>query len=214
MLDKQLIEQIVLEVLDRNGFRSGDGKPSLLVVSATDSEDDVHEMLNEHWHTICFQPTEEIPAGVKDAVFVEVGQDLLVKGAIGLTDTEESALFSKLMLAEVDVRFVLSQELEWMLTGSKEHVSPYARMLYEHYEKLQSFGVSFTNETSTIKPEVHSTQTNGGKHGPYFDEKLLTQTMLEKWNEHEIHISDQTIVTPLARDTARERNIEIITIES
>lgn len=92
--DSKLIEKIVRNVimqLDIKPQMPGEvSKPSLFVHNA---DERTISRLEENWKVIC-EPITEIP----NVIFLEVSQNILAKGALGLTDDPDSQLLSELLL--------------------------------------------------------------------------------------------------------------------
>ncbi|WP_028783832.1 hypothetical protein [Thalassobacillus devorans] len=212
MIDRQMVEEIVVEVLKRHMGEVEGGKPKLSVISAAAVDEQTIKVLERHWKPVVMDPSDnDVQENADQAVFLQVDQDLLVKSATGITDTDESRLFAELMLQGSDIHFVLHDKLRWIASNSEKAPNINARykeMLIGYYEKLLDYGVSFTEVDQLGQGKIEN------RDDWIFKEKLLTQTILEKWQDRVIHVSTHTIVTPLARDTARERNIKIIEYEA
>lgn len=212
MIDYQQIEKIVNEVIKRIEQLKNREKPKLLVISPH-SESNQIEDLSEYWEVERLTPSMEIPKGFQHAVFLDVNQDLFVKGALGLTDTPESLLFSELMLKEFQVDFVPTESLNWIIeSAEKERVNKnYKKHLLQYEKQLQDLGVRFKPITSILPLETEiSPHSNLMGH---FDEKVLTKQTIETWKEECIYIKPCTIITPLARDVAKEMGISIYIID-
>ncbi|MEK3935410.1 hypothetical protein MKY41_08810 [Sporosarcina sp. FSL W7-1349] len=191
MIDPKLIEEIVGNVIKQLGVTPSisevSAKPLLLVHNA---ERETISRLEEKWEII-----SEPVAKVQDAVMLEVSQNVLVKGALGLTDDPDSELLSELLLQGKQVTLIPMAKLEW-LVSSDGGQSPYHRHLLTYKEKLESFGVRFTTLEAFIR--------DGEKVEPPSLDKLLTEQGVRDCADDTIRIGKATIVTPLARDTARE----------
>lgn len=146
MIDPKLIEEIVGNVIKQLGVTPSisevSAKPLLLVHNA---ERETISRLEEKWEII-----SEPVAKVQDAVMLEVSQNVLVKGALGLTDDPDSELLSELLLQGKQVTLIPMAKLEW-LVSSDGGQSPYHRHLLTYKEKLESFGVRFTTLEAFIR---------------------------------------------------------------
>ncbi|ASN04346.1 hypothetical protein [Virgibacillus necropolis] len=216
MIDKKVIEEIVVNILKKEGITSKGAKPTLLVICSEDPEENTLEILRQHWRITILDPAnDEVPFGTNQAVFLDVNQDLLVKGALGIADTKESLFFSKLVMQESKIQFVPSAALNWLLHSSDGYPSnsSYKDLLSNYCEILRGFGVSFLS-IEEIVPEEVPTTFYAQKNIPNYEGKLLTQDVVKTWQKKEIYITKKTIVTPLARDVARELKIEIHKSES
>jgi hypothetical protein len=207
MTHQQLVEEIVMEVLRRMELLHKKEKQQLLVIhKGLEQNKEQIEELKKNWHVIEMPPNCcEIPTTIRRAVFLEVNQDLLVKGALGVIDTPESQLFSQLMLQGIHVVFVPNDSLSWILNpeGNTKGNKNYIKQLLHYKTQLQGFGVHFYPLKSIIpEEEMGVTSTR-------FHEKLLTKEIIEKWKEDCIYVNPHTIITPLALDIAKEKGIKI-----
>lgn len=205
--DREFIEKIVKEVV------AEETKPPLLAIhSSTERTMKQVKALRRHWKVIGLSyEDQDIPEGIERAVFLDVDQDLLVKAAVGITDTQGGQLFSKLMVHNVQVYFILSPDLKRILSRDEtlfKH-KKYIEHL-RHYEKqLQDFGVHFSSLESLLSNEIDPNRYSPSNRSIVFSEKLLTQKIVETWKADRIMVHSDTLITPLARDTAKERGIAI-----
>ncbi|PWA13055.1 hypothetical protein DCC39_02680 [Pueribacillus theae] len=213
MIERTVIEEIVLEVLknlDRDVFR----KPDLFVINASAEE---KKQLEKHWNVHSISSTcHDVPNDVQEVAFFNVTQDLIVKGALGITDTPESKMLSHLMMKGLRISLIPSIELEWILkSNEKKATNPnYVNHLLNYKNMLKSFGVYLQSLEELVPRKAHSKEsTNLIKDQITFHEKLLTQRHVENSEETKIMIHKSTIVTPLARDTARKLGKSIYVIE-
>ncbi|MEH7380217.1 hypothetical protein V7138_07030 [Bacillus sp. JJ1533] len=215
MIQQHEVEKIVREVLRLIEFEKQHKKPKLLVLHQ-ESEKSLQqiERLKRYWdiEQIPFS-CHEIPSGFHHAVFLEVGQDLLVKAALGLADTPESILFSKLMYQEYRVDFIPDDNLSWMIESEENCISDnmYLRKLVQYKLQLHDYGVHIYPLSAMIPIEniSNSTQQDTIRNRHTSNEKLLTKEIVEKWEMKSILVHPKTIITPLARDIAKEKGISI-----
>ncbi|KHE68889.1 hypothetical protein [Halobacillus sp. BBL2006] len=205
MYDKQLIEKIVAEVLKEKNVFQNKNKPVLHVVQANKSKDNAIINLETNWllEWVDLDHLDESET-ISQAVFPQVDQDLFVKSAMGITDTPESHWFAKLMSSGVAIHFILDRSMEWIHTQPEKIPAPYLGKMRNYEKELRSYHVSILKEDEVLTPPNNK---NGSPF--YFDGKLLTQDEITRWPYSDIHISQKTIITPLARDTARDANITI-----
>lgn len=205
MMDYATIEAIVREIL-RKWEPESANRPDLLVLNA--SADGRLDQLEKHWNLIKLPLTPTpIPENVRDAVFLDATQDLLVKGALGIADTPESQMLSTLLLRGLRITLIPSAELEWMLDVSADKAAnpAYAHHLGSYKKTLEGFGVR-------IAP-LAALAASASRERITFRGKLLTQRDIEQIKEEKIWIRKTTIVTPLARDAAREKGKSICVID-
>lgn len=219
MITSQIVEEIVTEVLRRMELLYLIEKPHLLVINQSSEQNKTQiKELKRDWHVVEMnQHSSEIPPGVQRAVFLEVNQDLLVKGALGITDTPESLLFSKLMYLDYQVDFVPNNSLSWSLNlDEKKQVNrKYISQLFHYQAQLREFGVRLCPLKFILPVEENGISISSQiKASSDYSEKLLTKDQVEKWENDSICIHPNTIITPLAQDVARERGITIYTNES
>lgn len=210
MYDKQLIEEIVAEILKKKKVLREKNKPVLHVIHAGGHKDELIEKLESSWDLEWVDPTSiDGSESISQAIFPHVDQDLFVKSALGITDTPKSDSFAKLVRNGVAIHFMLDRSMEWIHTQPEKVPAPYLSKMREYEKELRSYHVSI------LKPYEVPPPPNKKSDSPfYFNGKLLNQEEINKWPYSDIHISQKTIITPLARDTARDDNISITIEES
>src|SRR5699024_10419960 len=144
------------------------------------------------------EPDGKIPGNVHHSIFLGIDQNMLIKGATGIADTPESRLFSRLMLSNTQVYFVLHQSL--LEAMNQENNSNYVNQLRRYKLHLQRVGVNFSSIADVLPVSEKWMQAD-------FAGKVLMKDHLEAWESDSIRIPSSTIVTPLAYDTAREKGI-------
>ncbi|WP_240376774.1 hypothetical protein [Bacillus piscicola] len=216
-MDRRLIEDIVTQVLEKMEKREKPKKPPLLAIHPASADMEAQlAFLNRYWNVTLVNPADYAAhsALVERAVFLEVDQDLLVKGALGLADSPQSVLFAELMTAGCSVHMVLSKALQWMenaVVGYQHNA--YRLHLLQYKKQLEEFGVQFTT-IETLRPANNMQPSAHSEHANRYPDKLLTHQKVETWTGKQIIVSADTIITPLARDTAREMGITISILES
>jgi hypothetical protein len=213
MIDRQLIEQIVEEVVKSlAGAKSAPNtamKHNLLAVGDLDKIDPaILQALENDWNVLPNDFTEEAQLHtVMKVVFLDASQDLLVKGALGICDTPETELLSACIIDYVPVTLIPKTNLYKILSGERKTNGEYFSSLMEYKEKLLKFGV----EISSLE--------DFASHKPYNAAqpelmKLITQRDVQECKTNDIFADKQTIITPLARDTARELGKSIIVMDT
>nr|WP_263326429.1 hypothetical protein [Neobacillus sp. Marseille-Q6967] len=206
MINKELIEEIVKEIL-----RKIDSPiKNKLLVNHRGMEKDLEsiEWLKRYWHVVeLTNANEHIPPSSQNAVFLEVDQDLFVKAALGITDTKESLLFSKILLHGMQIDFILIDSLWRALNETNSHTNKrYLKMLLGYQNQLSNFGVRFFPSCHYIVPDQKSPNMIGAE----YQEKLLTKAVIDGWKKDSITVKSNTIITPMAREAAKERKITIL----
>ncbi|WP_027415019.1 hypothetical protein [Aneurinibacillus terranovensis] len=222
MINREIVEEIVIEVLKKMGVSfvksEVENKPNLLVINAV--EDFKHDELEKYWNVIRMSSaSEDFPTNVRDIIFLDVSQDLLVKGALGITDTPDSKMLANVMRRGLNVNLIPSSELEWILKTDEKNVpnKEYINHLLKYKEVLERFGVrihSLANLSSAIfRMEDEIIGSCVGEQVT-FHGKLLTQREVESMKEKQIIVRKSTIVTPLARDALRKLGKNICVLDS
>ncbi|MCM3707527.1 MULTISPECIES: hypothetical protein [Cytobacillus] len=203
MIDRQLIEQIVEEVVKSlTGAKPAPNtamKHTILTVGDLDRIDPaILQALEKDWNVLPYDVTEEVQLHtVMKVVFLDASQDLLVKGALGICDTPETELLSACIIDYVPVTLIPKPNLYNILSGEKKTNGDYFSSLMEYKEKLLKFGVEISSLVEFASPKPIKAAQPELK-------KLITQRDVQECNTNEILADKQTIITPLARDTARE----------
>lgn len=214
MNNHALIEQIVVEVLkrlDKSDKQHLHVKPKLLIVKESAEIDPIQiKKLETSWTLVYGDDQKEnLPKDIQGILFAEAKQDLLVKGALGMTDTLESYLLAEALLEGISVSLIPSVTLGNVLLSSNQKKpvnNKYAAHLIAYKNTLESFGVK-------IQSFERFLQSGLNRHSLSFTERVLTQRHVKLVEEEKITVSPKTIITPLARDTARELGKEICVID-
>jgi hypothetical protein len=201
---QQLLEQIILEVLGQLT-----AKPKLLLVyEGTKRPEKIEYLiskLQDHWQIEVFSTTDdrlEVQSDFQHLAFLDTSQDLLVRGALGLTDTPATRLLAQALQQGLPVLMEPSKEIQWLLqkrdqTPIQEPANRYRTHLLEYKNKLVEFGAWFG-----LIDFLHPSQLR-------YDRRLLTEKDIQNMDSSEIRVSSNTIITHLARDMAREKGIQI-----
>ncbi|MGF9889551.1 hypothetical protein ABEX78_12985 [Priestia megaterium] len=214
MNNHALIEQIVVEVLkrlDKSDKQPLNVKPKLLIVKESAAIDQIQiKKLETSWTLVYSDDQKEnLPKDIQGILFAEAKQDLLVKGALGITDTLESYLLAEALLEGISVSLIPSVTLGNVLLSSNQKRpvnNKYAAHLIAYKNTLESFGVK-------IQSFERFLQSGLNRYSLSFTERVLTQRHVKLVEEEKITVSPKTIITPLARDTARELGKEICVID-
>ncbi|MFY2158242.1 hypothetical protein ACOSZF_21830 [Cytobacillus firmus] len=213
MIDRQLIEQIVEEVVKNLlGAKSAPNstiKHNILAVGDLGKVDsNILKVLEENWNVLPYDFSEEAQLHtVMKVIFLDASQDLFVKGALGICDTPESELLSACIVDYVPVTLFPKKNLYKILNGEKKTNGEYFSTLMEYKEKLLKFGVEINSLGDFDAPKPINT-------GKLDSMKLITQRDIQNCKMNEIFADKQTIITPLARDTARELGKSIVVMDT
>ncbi|MCS0790278.1 hypothetical protein [Cytobacillus pseudoceanisediminis] len=213
MIDRHLIEQIVEEVVKNlfgaKSVPNSKAKHNILAVGDLGKVDsNILEVLEENWNVLPYDFSEEAELHtVMKVIFLDASQDLFVKGALGICDTPESELLSACIIDYVPVTLIPKTKLYKILNGEKKTNGEYYSSLMEYKEKLLKFGVEINSLEDFAAPKPISADQPVSK-------KLITQRDVQECKMNEILADKQTIITPLARDTARELGKSIIVMDT
>jgi hypothetical protein len=203
-VNQNLLEKIILEVVGRLA-----AKPKLLLVydgiQNTESIEPLISKLQDYWLVELFSTTDNIVQEHSEFLhlaFLNTNQDLLARGALGLTDTPTSKLLAQALQNGWPVLFEPSKDIQWLLQKQDhqpipEQTNPYRTHLLQYKNKLVEFGAWFGLITSWRPSQIR------------YGCKLLTEKDIQKMDSSEILVSSSTIITHLARDTARQKGIQI-----
>lgn len=213
MIDRHMIEQIVEEVvknlLGATSAPNPKMKHNMLAVGDLNRIDPaLLEVLEANWNILPYDSSENPQLHtVMKVIFLDASQDLFVKGALGICDTPESELLSACIIDYVPVTLIPKTNLYKILNGEKETNGEYFSSLMEYKEKLLKFGVEINSLEDFAAPKpINSDQPDA--------KKLITQRDVQECKMNEIFADKQTIITPLARDTARELGKSIIVMDT
>jgi hypothetical protein len=226
MIDRSMIETIVLEViraLENDGETDASpAKPKLLIAGdASWIFENTLEKLKQNWDlNFAREPKIEECESIEHIIFFRASQDLIAKGALGIADTPESILLAHCLLTGKNATIVPEPTLEEHLLAKKgkSSGSKYIQKLLYYVEELNSFGVKvesiddFANRGKGSQkaepfPKVKPASVIAGK------KKLLTQRDVQDTKTDQIFVCKNTIITPSARDAARELGKSIIVAE-
>jgi hypothetical protein len=209
MIDRELIEIVVAEVLTKlTSFdRQSLHKPNLLVVGDYSGVDPIYQQkIISKWNIVNYHSLEDMKVHFpKKVLFLEANQDLFVKGALGIGDTSESELLARCILENIPVTLIPLDYLHSVLVNNDQQPkSEYILQLKSYQDRLVKFGVSVESIDSFLNEHIpFSKELPSGKRN------LLTQRDVQAHTGKRLDIVQGTIVTPLARDAARERGITI-----
>lgn len=193
------------------GENSPPPRPSLLFVYPSHMTEEEAERqtteLQGEWQvqTAAAHAVHTLGEEVHHVLFWEVQQDLLVRGALGLTDTRTSHLLAQALLQAVPVTLSLSPSLRWVVGNGPW--SPYQLYIRQQKEQLERFGVSVL-----AAPGLVELLTAPAAAGPAaFPGKLVTEADIQHITSTSLLLQPGTIVTPLAREAARSKGIVLQT---
>lgn len=215
MIDEKLVQQIVAEVLnklqrsERLAYDKLNTKPKLLTVNVPEIISATY--LDPYWHVMNdFAIDHSTLESIQTALFFNVSQDLIVKGALGITDTDESEKLALAISSGLQVFLLLDDNFHWIVTDtiSSTKNKQYFQHMLTYKKTLDRFGVRFIKSIDEIEKPTITKKNNDTSIN--FDKKLLTETIVNNSKEKIINVNQSTIVTPLAYDRARELGIQII----
>ncbi|MEH7885396.1 hypothetical protein V7654_13880 [Bacillus sp. JJ1609] len=226
MIDRSMIETIVLEViraLENEGETEVTSvRPKLLIAGdASWIFENTLEKLKQYWDlNFAREPKIEECESVEYIIFFRASQDLIAKGALGIADTPESILLAHCLLTGKKGTIVPEPTLEEQLLAKKGQSlgSNYIQKLLNYVKELNSFGFKletiddFANrgkgsQKAESIPQLQPASANAGK------KKLLTQRDVQDTKTEQIFVCKNTIITPSARDAARELGKSIVVAE-
>ncbi|CAH2713793.1 hypothetical protein BACCIP111895_00947 [Neobacillus rhizosphaerae] len=218
MIDRNWIEQIVLEVVKQLSSTAEkpleSSKPTLLVVGDTSFIDPKPlQLMKTKWNAVSCNADETVKLDMVDkVVFLHATQDLLVKGVLGIFDTPESKLLSRCILESVPVSIIPTVYLQEHLFNVNPKNRDYVSQLIGYKETLMKYGVEVESFEGFVGNSAVTVSSDVAKDPIFKKKKLLTQRDVRDCKEVELMVDPSTIITPLARDTARElgKTIKVI----
>lgn len=215
-INREIVEQIIRDVVKQlYASEIVEEKPDLLFIYPQHlSEDEIERRVKElsaTWNVLPMSSHSPQLLPLKDriqrVIFFEADQDLIMRGSMGLTDTPRAEVLAQALLKGIDITFVLAPSIRWTKETEEypSHPKKYRDYLRLQKEQLESFGVSFV-EIPLLSDLLVS---NPVQNEEYYSKRVLTQNEVVSANTTTLFISSSTIVTPLARDTAKERGIKI-----
>lgn|SRR5579875_549356 len=202
-INQQIIEKIIREVL----AKLADKPKLLLVYEGTKNTIKIEYLiskLQEYWQVKVFSTNDhglQEQSDFQHLAFLDASQDLLVRGALGLTDTPGSNLLARALHQGCPVLFEPSEEMKWLVKqeigAEHERVNRYRAHFLHYKNQLIEFGVCFGGIESLHPSQLH------------YDRRVLTGKDIQNMESTEVRVSSKTIITSLARDAAKERGIQI-----
>lgn len=220
MIDREMIERIVGEVVARlsteNSQIQAVEKPNLLVVGDISfAEPEQLSKLQAKWSISTYVGKEKIRLDeISHVLFMHATQDLLVKGALGIFDTPESKLLSRCLMESTPVTIVPTIYLEDHLFSKSPINHAYVAQLRGYMETLEKFGARVDKFERFVETKNEATALKQENQPSSKKKKILTRRDIQDCKEHVIEVDANTIITPLARDTAREMQIDIRILDS
>lgn len=134
-------------------------------------------------------------------LFLEVDQQFIVNSAQGIIYSPETKLLSQLILREITPVLVPNDEFLTLVIQSSSN-NPYIKMLQGYVKNLQQYGCTIC-EFTNVKNFIHPKQVISEKN------KLITESTIKEYQNSVLSISNNTIITPLAIDAAKQKGITI-----
>ncbi|WP_209121676.1 hypothetical protein [Alkalihalobacillus sp. BA299] len=216
MIHRDMIEQIVREVvaqLSKEEKAGTEAKPKLLVVGDTSFLEPKHLLLLQtRWIVVHYEGEKKVYVDLYDRVlFLHATQDLITKGALGIFDNTESKLLSRCFMESTPVSIIPTVYLQDHLFSSSPKNKAYVAQIQRYHQALLEFGAKVETlesflETLTVKPKQEPLSRSAKK-------KILTRRDVQDCKESVLKVDSNTIITPLAKDTAREMGIDIVELD-
>jgi hypothetical protein len=250
MIDRNLVESIVIEVIraleKEQEAETASVLPKLLIIGdASWISEDTLKKLKQNWEvSYSRQPKAKECESADHFFFFNASQDFIVKGALGIADTQDTILLSHLLLVGKKVTISPEKGLSGYLKQSIGQSSRYVVQLKKYVEKLVEFGAEieaiedFAKKQPGMNEAYSKTNSSGtgltGKTSPgtldarskgivehssnpgnsgIKKKKLLTQRDVQDSQATEIIVCKSTIITPSARDAAKELGKSIVVAE-
>lgn len=220
MIDREMIERIVGEVVARLSVEDTHllavEKPNLLVVGDISfAEPEQLSKLQAKWSISNYVGEEKVRLDhINHVLFMHATQDLLVKGALGIFDTPESKLLSRCLMESTPVTIVPTIYLEDRLFSESPNNKAYVTHLRGYIESLLLFGARVDNFERFVEVNNETTASSQKDKIGSKMKKILTRRDIQDCKENFIEVDSNTIMTPLARDTAKEMQIDIRILDS
>ena len=211
MMDPKLIESIVKQVMAKLETEGNNTQPNLLVITypGLDIEQEI-SLLKQDWNIVLADKVEgNLFSGIDQAVFLNIDQDTLVRAALGLTDSPNSKLFVQLIMNEIPIMFIPDASLSQLLQmDEKNHqYSLYIKKLRYYKETIEKFGVAIKS-IEELRLRNHA-PINKLNEQSKTSKALISLEDIMNFSGVELVMHPGTIITPLAKDKARELGIQI-----
>ena len=251
MIDRNLVESIVIEVIraleKEQVAEQASVLPKLLIIGdASWISEDTLKKLKRNWEISYSRESKAKECESADHFFFfNASQDFIVKGALGMADTEDTILLSHCLLAGKKVTISPEEGLAGYVKQKVGQSNNYVKQLKKYMEQLVEFGVeieaiedfSLRNQLSMkgakLKAVSHGNGFAGKTSTGILDarsqgiiehaststisgikkKKLLTQRDVQDCQSTEIIVCKSTIITPSARDAAKELGKSIVVAE-
>jgi hypothetical protein len=221
-MNKDLIEQIVLEVLKRiapiSEKSTVDHTKKNLIVYTKKNEGEAYSsnVLEKSWNIITKSVDDEaMPEKIDAVLFLQGSQDLMVKGAIGITDTPETKRLAYHVMMGKNITIVPTEAFKQVIYEDERKVvnNVYRTHLLEYKSTLEKFGVTI-EPLSQFEKRLARDKEESKSESHSFSGKLLTEQDVRQHIEETIKVTAKTIITPLARDAARRSGKTIQILDS
>ncbi|MED4354103.1 hypothetical protein P9265_17525 [Schinkia azotoformans] len=211
MIDSKLIEDIVKQVITKLETNGNNTKSNLLVISKPGQDmEQVLGRLKQDWNIVLAEKIEgNVFSSFDQAMFLNIDQDTIVRVALGLADSPNSKLFVQLIMNEIPITFIPDASLRQLLEGDEKnhHYSSYIKKLRDYKGTIEKFGVTFKSleelklcNCSTIKKLNEQSKSS---------KTLISLEDIMHLAGNQLVVQQGTIITPLAKDKARELGIQI-----
>ncbi|MGC4377567.1 hypothetical protein WD019_11595 [Fictibacillus sp. Mic-4] len=208
---KKIVEEVVRRLLSEE--KEAYSKPRLLIIDDESKGgaglETVIEKCRPYWNISVAASTqeEEITNEFSHVIFLNSDQDFIVRGAIGLTDTYKSKLLARVLHLNIPATLVLSEKEEW--AWGSETTSAYKQYLENQRKRLETFGAFVTTLEQLDGALSKAAFTGKPENIVVYHEKLLTESKINHIHSEKVLLNKATIVTPLAKDAARKKGIQL-----
>lgn len=211
MIDPKLIESIVKQVITQLEKEGNNTKPNLLIITypGLEIEQEI-SLFKQDWNIVLADKVEgNLFSSIDQAVFLNIDQDSIVRAALGLADTPNSKLFVQLIMNEIPITFIPDASLRKLLEEDEKnhHYSFFIKKLRDYKETIEKFGVTFKSleelklcNCPTIKKLNEQSKSS---------KTLISLEDIMNVAGNQLVVQKGTIITPLAKDKARELGIQI-----
>ncbi|MGM0900635.1 MAG: hypothetical protein ACQEXB_05935 [Bacillota bacterium] len=220
MINREMIEQIVREVVQQLAQKDRDiedqDKSKLLVVGDTSFiEQAALLQLQKLWDVVQYDVESKVRLdSYKHVLFLHTTQDLLVKGALGIIDTPECKLLSRCLIESCPVTLIPTVYLQDQLLSESPKNKAYIIQLQRYQQTILEYGGCIETFERFIAATIQSEGPKQESVPESSKKRILTRRDIQDCTEKFLKVDSNTIITPLAKDTARELGVDIIEFDS
>jgi hypothetical protein len=241
MVSPELIRRIVIEVLTQGGWIQPTARPQAFILcwenSLSSECEQLIQRLQRKWEMQVFVRQSATPfptVGVnppysweeppddwqemlqtsEQVLLLGADQDTLAKAALLICDTFPTCVLASAFSREKPISILPAKPLQEFMDPrlAVRSTAPYGRKLKELMDTLVSFGAKFVKSVDEFLefPVQQGTRTAVAD----FHRPLLSASDLQECpSGTALHVLSSTLITPLAKDIARERGIHIRVVD-